>query len=199
MDQPFIGAICSFGFNFAPRQWSTCAGQLLAVSSNTSLFSLLGTEYGGDGRTTFALPDLRGRASISMGRHPGSNFDWRMGQAAGSETHTLTSAELASHSHTSAFTSTVVADVNVSTDAATQDGPTEGAYLAKNDGGRDPGIPIYRADAGSGTVKLGGVTSSVSGAVDIHNAGGSMAFSIMQPTMVVNDCIAMFGIYPSRS
>jgi len=204
MDNPFIGQICTFGFNFAPRSWSFCSGQLLAVSSNTALFSLLGTAYGGDGRTTFGLPDLRGKAGVSAGRHPGSLYDWRVGQQAGTEVHAMSLSELANHSHVAVFTAgsgDTNAEVSASTDAATQDAPTEGAYLAKNDGGRSSGVLMYREDAGTETVKLGGVTggSGAGGSVDIQSTGGGTAFSLMQPTLVMNYCIATEGLYPSRS
>jgi len=95
---PFIGQIQAFGFNFAPRGWSLCDGQLLAISSNTALFSLIGTAFGGDGRTTFGLPDLRGRTAVHVGRGPGlSNITW--GQRGGRENVNLTIQELPAHNH----------------------------------------------------------------------------------------------------
>ena len=99
MSEPFIGSIILFGGNFAPRNWAFCNGQLLAISQNTALFSLLGTTYGGNGQTTFALPDLRGRAPIHFGQGPGlTNYD--LGQVGGEETVTLTQAQLPPHTHT---------------------------------------------------------------------------------------------------
>lgn len=204
MADPFIGEIRLFGFNFNPRGWFLCNGALLAISQNSTLFSLLGTNYGGDGRTTFALPDLRGRAAMSKGRHPGSLYDWRIGQVGGSEDHTLTVLELASHSHGATFTATSAgstAQVLASTDAATQDGPTTGCYLARNDGGRNPGVFRYRSDAGSGTVKLGGVSGggSTTGSVTVNVNGGGQSFSIIQPVLTMNYCLASVGVYPPRS
>ena len=96
---PTIGEITMFGGNFAPRNWAFCSGQLLAISSNQSLFSILGTTYGGDGRTTFALPDLRGRTAIQQGRGPGLS-DRRLGHKGGSETNTMSITEMPSHNHT---------------------------------------------------------------------------------------------------
>jgi microcystin-dependent protein len=97
--EPFLGSIIIFGGNFAPRGWAFCAGQLLPINQNTALFSLLGTTYGGNGQTTFALPDLRGRAPIGFGQGPGlSNYD--LGQQGGVENVTLTIPELAAHTHT---------------------------------------------------------------------------------------------------
>lgn len=201
---PFIGQIMPYGFNFNPRGWYHCNGGLLAISTNTTLFSLLGTFYGGDGRTTFGLPDLRGKSPMSFGRHPGSIYDWRMGQAAGAESHTLTQMELANHSHSATFVpgpADTVAQVQVSTDAATTDTPAEGSYLARNDGGREDGVFMYRPDAGSGVVSLGGVTggNGMGGTVMLQSTGGSTSFSILQPVQVVNYCVAYMGIYPPRS
>lgn len=202
MSDPFIGEIRLFGFNFNPRDWNFCAGALLPIAQNSTLFSLLGTTYGGDGRTTFALPDLRGRIPMHKGRHPGSSFDWQMGQMSGSETHTLTINELANHSHIASFTATggKEAEVLVSTDSATQNTPTDGSYLAVNAKGRDPGEQIYRENAGSGTVKLGGVSGGGGdGSVTVNATGKSNAFSLIQPVLAMNYSIAMVGLYPSRS
>ena len=97
--EPFIGQVIMFGGNFAPRTWAFCEGQLLAISSNSALFSILGTTYGGDGRTTFALPDLRGRTAIQQGNGPGLS-DRRLGQKGGTETNTHVLSNLPSHNHT---------------------------------------------------------------------------------------------------
>ncbi len=98
MSDPFIGQIQTFGFNFAPRGWARCDGQLLPISSNSALFSLLGTTYGGDGRTTFGLPDLRGRAALHQGQGPGLS-NRNLGQRAGAENTTLTVNQMPSHNH----------------------------------------------------------------------------------------------------
>src|SRR5271155_1078312 len=105
MAQPFIGQIEAFGFNFAPKNWAFCAGQLLPINQNTALFSLLGTTYGGNGTTTFALPDLRGRIANAFGQGQGL-APYQLGQAAGEEFHTLALAEMAAGGHTHAINAT---------------------------------------------------------------------------------------------
>src|SRR3954452_14925268 len=98
MSEPFIGEIRMFGGNFAPRGWALCNGQLLSIAQNTALFSLLGTTYGGDGQTTFGLPNLQSRIPLNQGQGPGlSNYD--LGQAGGEETHTLITTEMPTHNH----------------------------------------------------------------------------------------------------
>lgn len=202
--ESFIGQICTFGFNFAPKSWASCAGSLIAISQNQAMFALLGTSYGGDGRTNFGLPDLRGKVAVSEGTAVGSSYDWKMGASQGLEMLQLTQAQLPSHTHVSSFTpggQDTNAQVSVSTDVATQDVPTEGAYLATNDGGRNPGVFIYRAGAGTGTVKLGGVSggSGEGGTVTVQSTGGGEKIQLFQPTLTVNYCIAMQGLFPSRS
>ena len=102
MSVPFIGEIKMFGGTFAPRNWAFCDGSLIAISQNQALFAILGTNFGGDGRTTFGLPDLRGRVPMSPGRHPGSGIDFRMGQTGGQETTTIAVAEVPAHTHSGA-------------------------------------------------------------------------------------------------
>jgi microcystin-dependent protein len=98
MSEPFLGQLMAVGFNFAPRGWALCNGQLLSIAQNTALFSLLGTQYGGDGQVTFGLPDLRGRVSLHQGQGPGLSNQF-IGEINGVETVTLTTSQLPSHSH----------------------------------------------------------------------------------------------------
>ncbi|MFQ5534906.1 MAG: phage tail protein [Sphingomonadales bacterium] len=174
--EPFIAEIIMFGGNFAPRGWAFCNGQLLSISSNTALFSLLGTTYGGDGRTTFGLPDLRGRVAMHPGTGPGLT-PRSLGQKGGAETHVMTVQQMPSHSHTA-----VARAFNGAGDQTNPDGATW-AEKGRTD--------IYRnvapdVDMHTGTVQIG-------------NAGGSQAFSIVQPFQTVNFIIALVGVFPSRN
>jgi len=179
--EPFIGQIQLFGFNFAPRGWASCDGQLLPISQNTALFSLLGTTYGGDGRTTFALPDLRGRVAIGDGAGPGLT-NIRTGEKLGANANTLNVNQLPHHTHSMA-TGTV--NIPVSEDDADQD-EASGKYLAN-------GTFYHNAPGGtygSGPLPLTGNTSAVGANQQINN---------MQPSLGLNYCIALVGIFPSRS
>lgn len=172
MSEPFVGEIRMFAGNFAPRGWAFCDGQLLAVSQNDALFSLLGTIYGGDGRTTFGLPDMRGRIPIHQGTGPGLS-PRRLGGKGGSEKETLTTNQLASHTH--AF--------NANTATATAETPAD-KVLAHG-----AGVNIYSA-----------VSQDTSLAPSmVSNSGGSQSHTNLMPTLCVNFIVALFGIYPSRS
>jgi len=169
---PFLGQIQAFGFNFAPRGWAQCNGQLLPISQYNALFSLLGTIYGGDGRTTFALPDFRGRSEVGMGNGPGLS-DIRQGQKGGQESATLAVANLPSHNHSVA--------IAVNTAAGSEATPT----------GDLASIPNGYAEDPTSGAHLGGVTQS--------NVGGGQSFSIRSPFLGIEVCIALEGVYPSRN
>lgn len=187
--EPFIGQIQPFGFNFAPRQWATCDGQLLAISSNTALFSLLGTTFGGDGRTTFGLPDLRGRSIVHVGNGPGlSTITW--GERGGREFITLTQAEMPSHSH--ALTNGV-ANVTVST---TDNGDAVNETDSGANGlGTAGGMPDIYRESPTLSDSVAGV--SISGTTNL--AGAQQSFSNRNPFLGIYVCIALFGIFPSRN
>ncbi|WP_022945781.1 phage tail protein [Pseudoalteromonas ruthenica] len=197
--EAFLGQIQPFGFNFAPRGWALCAGQLLSISSNTALFSLLGTNYGGDGRTTYGLPDLRGRTAVGEGNHPGSQFNWKMGDTRGAETHTLTPIELPSHSATaslSGVTGTLAATTVEGTSASPQDGFILATALPGSSPADQPEKIYAPANSGS-NVSLAGV--SLNGTATVMSPGGDRSFNILQPTLGVNYSIAEVGIFPSRN
>lgn len=172
MSEPFVGEIRMFAGNFAPRGWAFCDGQLLAVSQNDALFSLYGTIYGGDGRTTFGLPDLRGRIPLHQGHGPGLS-ERRLGSKGGAEKVTLTTNQLASHSH----------DWNGNTATATDAGP-QGKVLAT-----PSGLRLFEP-AGQDT----DLASST-----IANTGGSQSHTNLMPTLCVHFIAALVGIYPSRN
>lgn len=174
---PILGEIRMFAGTFAPRGWAFCDGQLLSISQNTALFSLLGTTYGGDGRTTFALPDLRGRVPIHAGNGPGLS-PRQLGQKGGVENVTLNINQIPSHNH--AATIVLPADSTV----GTSDKP-QGMYPARN----AAAIPQY---GDSLNAALAG------GSVTISNSGGNQAHENMQPFTTVHYIIALQGIFPSR-
>lgn len=178
MSEPFLGEIRSFGFNFAPRGWAECNGQLLPISSHSALFSLLGTMYGGDGRTTFGLPDLRGRSSLHQGEGPGlSNV--RMGQRGGTQSITLTTDNLPSHTH--------AAQLHGEDAIANKKNPNN-KMLAKSTIDN-----IYAAPVPANN-KIMAPESIV-----VQATGGGQAFANASPYLVVNMCIALEGLFPPRS
>ena len=177
MSEPFIGQIIMFGGNFAIRGFAQCDGQLLGISQNTALFSLLGTTYGGDGRTSFGLPDLRGRFPMHVGTGPGLS-PRRLGEKSGAETTTLTVSQMPSHDHAGA------AKANAGT--ANSQSPI-GNVLASEAGGV---TAMYSSDAPDGDMSVS--------ALSIANTGGSHPHSNLPPYQVISFLIALVGIYPSR-
>lgn len=186
--EPTLGEIRMFGGNFAPRSWALCQGQLLPINSNQALFSILGTTYGGDGRTTFGLPDLRGRTAIHAGNGPGLS-DRRLGSKGGTETNTLNVTHLASHSHSGSF--------GVNKSAGTTDSPAN-AFPAPISGRALSTPPANMQMTGYGATKSGTGTMA-SNSVVVGNTGGGQPVNNMQPWLAVNYIIALQGIFPSRS
>lgn len=180
--EPFIGMIVMFGGNFAPRSWAFCDGQLLPIAQNSALFSILGTTYGGDGRTTFALPDLRGRLPMHPGNGPGLSAR-RLGERGGQETVTLNLGNLPSHTHP--VTS------NVSIGVTDEDGTTNEA-----DGKILANTVNNNYSSGVATGQLGGVSNAETTS---SPTGNNQAFDIIQPFNCVNFIIALQGIFPSRN
>jgi len=173
MSEPFVGEIRMFAGNFAPRGWAFCDGQLLAVSQNDALFSLLGTIYGGDGRTTFGLPDLRGRIPIHAGSGPGLS-QRRLGAKGGSEKETLTVNQMPSHTHS----------FMASQDFANQTNP-QGVVIAQSSL-----VDLYVQDSNPGESFTTAAVTSI---------GGSRSHTNLMPFLCVHYIIALFGIYPSRN
>ena len=168
---PFIGQLMLVGFNFCPQGWAEANGQILSIAQNTALFSLLGTTYGGNGQTTFALPDLRGRAPISQGQGPGLD-NYFEGESGGAETHALTTNELPAHTHQAYGSSAVPTALGPSgMEVATQDRVK--MYAA-------PGSKVAMAGEAVGMT------------------GGNAAFDIRSPFLTLQWCIALFGVFPSH-
>ena len=171
-DTPLIGEVKLFAGNFAPRGWALCEGQLLSISNHSALFSILGTTYGGDGRTTFGLPDLRGRVPLQHGSGPGLP-SYVLGQKGGAHQNTLTTNNLPSHNH----------NVQVNVNTGLGDEPTPTGIIANHAG-------AFVEDATPGE-NLGGLTQ--------NNVGNNAPVNNVQPFLSINYIIALEGIYPSRN
>jgi microcystin-dependent protein len=170
MGTPYIGEIRIVAFNFPPRGWALCNGQTLPINQNVALFSLLGTTYGGNGQTTFQLPNLQGRGAV----HRGATII--QGAVGGEENHTLTTAELPRHQHT----------LSAVSDFA-------------NAGTPGTALPAARPRGGPAIYGPAGTANTTLSAASVANAGGGQPHSNMQPYAVLNFCIALQGIFPSRN
>jgi microcystin-dependent protein len=173
MGSPFIGEIRLFAGDFAPNGWSFCNGALLAIAENTTLFNLIGTTYGGNGQSTFALPDLRGRVPIHMGTSPQGN-SFTQGQLAGTESETVTLSQLPSHHHS----------LQASRSASTSPSPSNNVFAQ----GPPGGIQVYTDD-----------NTVAATAIPVSQTGGSQPHENRQPLLVVSFIISLFGIYPSQN
>jgi microcystin-dependent protein len=169
---PFVAEIRIFGFDFAPTGWALCDGQLLPISQNTALFSLLGTFYGGNGKSNFALPDLQGAAPMHQGQGPGLSLR-DLGETGGEETVTLIQSEMPAHSHGMRADTLDVGDVNV---------PQPTATWAQSSGGN-----MYQTTA-----------DTTLGPQALPLAGGSLPHNNLQPFLTMNFCIALQGVFPPR-
>lgn len=179
--EPFLGEIRLFGFNFAPRGWALCNGQTLSIAQNTALFSLLGTQYGGNGQTTFALPNLQGRVAIHQGQGPGLS-PRTIGEVAGTETVTLISSQIPPHTH----------PLLASAAAAATNAPANNA-LAASAGSLEDGTPTIA------NVYAAAAPNTALNPASIGPNNGGQPFGIMQPYLVMNYCIALEGVFPSRN
>lgn len=182
--EPFIGEIKLFGFNFAPKMYMFCYGQILAISSNTALFALLGTTYGGNGQTTFALPDLRGRMAIGQGTGPGLP-SYSLGEVSGTPSVTLLSSNLPAHMH---GLHSAQVKLQASTDTADEQAAA-GNFPAT------ASASVYSGNGPTPNTFTGGAT--LGGTTDI--SGSNLPVSVMNPYLVLNYSIATYGIFPSRN
>lgn len=179
---PYIGQIQWFGYNFCPKNWAPAQGQLLPIAQNTALFSILGTTYGGDGRSTFGLPDLSGRMTIAAGAAPGLS-NYALGQKSGVTTTTLSLPQMPAHSHSGTLTATLRA---VATNGNSAD-PT-GRVLAA-------GQRVYHAPPTTVTMH----PSSVQATATLSPVGGGQSFDDRQPYLGMIACVALVGTFPPRS
>jgi microcystin-dependent protein len=196
MTEPFIGQIQAFGFSFAPRGWALCQGQILPIAQNTALFSLLGTTYGGNGQTTFGLPDLRGRAAIGQGQGPGLQI-YPIGQKAGVENVTLTVLQMPIHNHPFTASGGAGGAVKASSSPGLAAAPsaTNPTLAAVNDPDGGITINMYNAATPDITLNTGGGSG---GGGTVGNNGGSQPLGILNPYLTINYSIALLGIFPSR-
>ena len=171
MSTPFIGEMRLFGFAFAPKGWAQCNGQLLSIQQNQALFAILGTTFGGNGTTNFALPDLRGRVPMHWGNNNFGSF--ALGQRQGEEAHTLIASEVPMHTHVPV----------ASSDAATISGPVNNLLATST---QNP----YASTLANPVTLQGGTVAP---------AGGSQPHENRQPFVVVNACVALIGVFPSRN
>ncbi len=209
----YLGTTLLFGGNFAPRNFAFCYGGLQSISQNTALFSLLGTNWGGDGRTTFGLPDFRGRTPVGLGDGPGlPNYSHNIGVKFGWLNHTLSHSELPTHCHAAVFTPTggspgtpisATATVNAGTGSDASDptgkywGTTKNGLAALNSYSNSADTPM--ASNAIDITITGGGGGITGGEVTIADAGHSQPFELYQPSLVIPFIICTYGLYPSRN
>ncbi len=174
MADPFVAEIRIFPFNYAPKGWAWCTGQLIPLSQNTALFALLGLTYGGDGKSNFALPDLQGRAPMHPGQGPGLSLH-DLGETGGSRTVTLQETEIPNHTHTLQFANATATSTMPLTSAALAKSPQENASVYTN------------------------LTTSLVSSANLAPAGGDQPHNNMQPYLTFNFCIALQGVFPPRN
>ena len=179
MSEPFLGQITLFPYSFPPKNWADCAGQIMPIMQNTALFSLLGTTYGGDGRVTYALPDLQGRVALGNGTLPGGQT-YDQGETAGEETVTIDQGSMPSHGHS----------LNATQDAGAVNTPAGNVlatvFVGDLSGGNQGNV--YSPEAPNTTLQPNSITP----------AGNTQPHLNLQPSLVLRYCIAMSGLYPRR-
>src|SRR3954466_9570757 len=178
--EAYLGLIVGFAGNFNPRGWMLCNGQILAIAQNTALFSILGTTYGGNGVTTFALPDLRGTVAISQGQAPGRG-NYALGETGGTENATLNVNQMPMHTHVAA----TVVNASARADSESPAGAVPAPFTGTN---------VYASAPDGSTTMNGGMV-----AVTNQPAGGSQPFSILQPFLAIHYIICVEGLFPSRN
>lgn len=211
MSEPFVGQIMQVGFTFAPRGWAPCQGQLISITQNSALFALLGTNFGGNGQSTFGLPDSRGRVFVGQGNGPGLT-PIVIGELGGVNSQVLTIAQMPTHNHPATFTPSggtpVAGTLQAMTGALSAEtaAPAAGSFLGvANDssGSVAPTFYVPAGQAGTTPVNLGGLNitggGGGGGTVTVGNNGGSQPSSLMQPYLGIQTNIALEGVFPSRN
>lgn len=195
----YIGSIMTFGFSFAPSSWQMCSGQLIPLSQYQALFALLGTSFGGNGTTSFQLPDLRGRLPLGQGAGPGLS-PRTIGEFSGNENVSMTIANMPTHTHTAVFTPSGSSGYMASTNTAGNKlvPSATNNVLAGSPPGTDAAA-IWATNTPAPTIPLGGGGGSAGGTVTNAPNGSSLPAAIMNPYLVLNFCIAMQGIFPTRN
>lgn len=212
MSDPYIGQIIQAAFNFAPPGWLMCSGQTLAISQNNAMFALLGTQFGGNGVSTFQIPNLNGRMVLGPGSNGGPTHI--IGEFSGTESVSLTTSQIPSHTHAATFTPiggggggplNVNVTLNASTASANQAAPTAGALLAAASDGTGAQPQIYVPAGTGGQVALGGVSATATGGggitggtVAVGLTGANAPVPILPPYLVIPSLIATSGVFPSR-
>ena len=194
----YVGQIFMGGWNFAPSQSALCNGQILSISQNQALFALIGTQFGGNGTTTFGLPDLRRRFPMHQGN--GAGLTPRViGEISGTKSTTLLVTNMPAHNHPATFTSNSTFNASGLQPHATLPAPGAGSVLGHAvDTSTVGSVPAIYCPAGTtASIALGGL--NVAGTVTVGTAGGSQPFQIMNPFLVITFAIALFGIFPSRN
>lgn len=194
-ENAYIGDISIFAGTYAPRSWAFCQGQLIAVTQYQALFSILGTNFGGDGRTNFGLPDLRGRSVIGAGSGPGRT-PRQIGQAGGYERVSLTTEHMATHTHTAETTvaGTMSGQLKCVTETGTSSNPA-GAYISAHAGAFLRSGTVANMNPGSVEVNTGALSATTT----VENAGNGQAHENMHPWQVINYIICLDGLFPPRS
>lgn len=179
MSQPYVGEIRCFGFNFAPRDWAFCNGQIMPIAQNEALFAILGTTYGGDGQTTYALPNLQGRVPMHWGNSSSTGLNTQIGEAMGQATVTLNTNQIPAHAHQ-------IAAADINPQATRSAAPTAASYLSTA-----KGTFVYQ--------KPPVTPNATFSPRAITQTGNSFPHENMQPYLAVNFCISLFGIFPTRN